>query len=362
MGARRCTSRSSKGVKNEGASITVQLLEARCYIPPSLKVKVMLNTKQKLARDVLPWSLLPPDYLVRTLEAVPAEDWCRTWAACRTIMLRRTSKSVKQEVDKMRLPAVVHLCELWIEEGRGFQKSCRLQKLQIVMKELPLMTAWCRITTVKLYDLCDSKFAGQIVRNNFVRVLQRVVRQSAGTLTWLGLAHNDLDNDGTNIVARVLGECRALTTLHLQYNDMGWHGARNLARVLPVCTALTELNLAVNQIGPGGAERLAGVLAQCTALAHLDLGFNRIGDSGAESIAAVLGKCPALKFLDVQENDIGPVGNRRLASFSTGTLQIQLRDLYHAEEDEEEAEEEDTSDVDREEEDEEEAEEEPHSD
>jgi len=247
-------------------------------------------------------------------------------------MFRRTSKIVKQHVDRIRLPAVVHLCELWIHKVASQMKQ--MQKLQIVMKELPLMTVWCRITTLKLHDLCDSKFAGQTVRNNFVRVLQTVVRQSAGTLTWLGLAHNDLDNDGTNIVAGVLGECPALTTLHLHHTDMGCHGARSLARVLPVCTALTELNLAVN----------------------------RIGDSGAESIAAVLGKCPALKFLDVQENDIGPVGNRRLASFSTGTLQIQLRDLYHAEEDEEEAEEEDTSDVDREEEDEEEAEEEAHSD
>ena len=43
------------------------------------------------------------------LEAVPAEDWCRTWAAGRTIMLRRTSKRVKEVVDKMRLPAVVRL-------------------------------------------------------------------------------------------------------------------------------------------------------------------------------------------------------------------------------------------------------------
>jgi hypothetical protein len=34
------------------------------------------------------------------LEAIPAEDWCRTWAAGRTIMLRRTSKSVKEVVDK----------------------------------------------------------------------------------------------------------------------------------------------------------------------------------------------------------------------------------------------------------------------
>jgi hypothetical protein len=28
-------------------------------------------------------------------------------------MLRRTSKSVKEQVDKMRLTAVVRLCELW---------------------------------------------------------------------------------------------------------------------------------------------------------------------------------------------------------------------------------------------------------
>jgi hypothetical protein len=36
------------------------------------------------------------------LEAIPVEDWCRTWADGRTIMLRRTSKRVKEVVDKMR--------------------------------------------------------------------------------------------------------------------------------------------------------------------------------------------------------------------------------------------------------------------
>jgi hypothetical protein len=64
-----------------------------------------------------------------------------------------------------------------------------MQKLQIVMKELPLMTVWCRITTLKLHDLCDSKFAGQTVRNNFARVLQTVVRQSAGTLSTAAQHH-----------------------------------------------------------------------------------------------------------------------------------------------------------------------------
>jgi len=40
------------------------------------------------------------------LEAIPADDWCRTWAAGRTIMLIRTSKRVIKVADKMRLPAV----------------------------------------------------------------------------------------------------------------------------------------------------------------------------------------------------------------------------------------------------------------
>ncbi len=35
------------------------------------------------------------------LTTVPAEDWGRTWSADRTIMLRMTSKRVKQLVDKV---------------------------------------------------------------------------------------------------------------------------------------------------------------------------------------------------------------------------------------------------------------------
>ena len=54
-----------------------------------------------------------------SLEAIPAEDWCRTWAAGRTIMLRRTSKRVKEVVDKMRLPAVVRLSRSFWDARNG---------------------------------------------------------------------------------------------------------------------------------------------------------------------------------------------------------------------------------------------------
>ncbi len=43
------------------------------------------------------------------LEAIPPDNWRRTWVTCRTIMLRRTSKRVKEQVDKMLLPDVVRL-------------------------------------------------------------------------------------------------------------------------------------------------------------------------------------------------------------------------------------------------------------
>ena len=43
------------------------------------------------------------------LESIPTDNWGRTWASVRTIMLKRTSKRVKQQVDKMLLSVVVHL-------------------------------------------------------------------------------------------------------------------------------------------------------------------------------------------------------------------------------------------------------------
>jgi hypothetical protein len=73
------------------------------------------------------------------LEAIPAEDWCRTWAAGRTIMLRRTSKGVKEVVDKMRLPAVVRLRRSFWADARN---GTAAEKLKFVMRQLPLMTAW----------------------------------------------------------------------------------------------------------------------------------------------------------------------------------------------------------------------------
>jgi hypothetical protein len=183
------------------------------------------------------------------LEAIPAEDWCRTWAAGRTIMLRRTSKRVKEVVDKMRLPAVVRLSRSFWGDAGYPRNGTAAEKLHSAMKQLTLMTAWCRITTLEL-PVCD--MTGQDVES----------------------------------LAGVLAQCPALAHLDLSGNYIGAGGAERLAGVLAQCPALAHLNLCDNSIGNAGAGSLAGVLAQCAALAHLDLRHNNIGAVGGRRLRA----------------------------------------------------------------------------
>ena len=72
------------------------------------------STTQTFIAPVAPVAPDPP--LITALEAVPTEDWCRTWPAERTIMLRMTSKRVRKAVNKMHPPAVVCLCRKFWEK------------------------------------------------------------------------------------------------------------------------------------------------------------------------------------------------------------------------------------------------------
>ena len=135
------------------------------------------------------------------LEAVPAEDWCRTWAAGRTIMLRGTSNRIKEVVDKMRLPAVVRLCRsVWRDSRNGTEKA----KLECVLRQFAALTARCLITAIEL-PKCEMK--GQDAE------------RLAGVLAECpALAHLDLSGNfdfgaaGAERLAGVLGQCRSWCT------------------------------------------------------------------------------------------------------------------------------------------------------
>jgi hypothetical protein len=227
------------------------------------------------------------------LEAVPAEDWCKTWAAGRAIMLRKASKRVKEIVDKMRLPAGVRLSRTFWHDARN---GTAAEKLPLVMRQLAVATARSRIRTL---ELPRCYMSGQDAD-----CLAGVLAQCPA------LAH--LDFSGNSDFGA--GGAERLAGVHLNRSGsrIGAGGAERLARVLGQCTALAHLDLSCNDIGPDGAESLAGVLGQCAALAHLDLSYHALGPDGAESLAGILLQFASLAHLNLGYNDIASAGPERL--------------------------------------------------
>ena len=80
---------------------------------------------QQTRRATTQPALLAADAFAAALEAIPADDWFRTWAAGRTIMLRRTSKRVKEVVDKIHLTVVVRLTSnFWDDDHNDHNDTC----------------------------------------------------------------------------------------------------------------------------------------------------------------------------------------------------------------------------------------------
>ena len=102
------------------------------------------------------------------------------------------------------LPAVVRLSRSFWDDARNGTDA---EKLQFVMRQLPLITAWCRISTLEL-PCC-------------------------------GMKGQDAER-----LAGVLAQFPALAHLDLSWN---------------------------HNFGAGGEERLAVVLRQCRELVHLNL-------------------------------------------------------------------------------------------
>ena len=124
-------------------------------------------------------------------------------------MLRRTSKGVKEAVDKMCLPAVVRLSRSFWDDPRNCTAP---EKLPFVLRQLKELTAQCRIRTLEL-PRCEMK--GQDAER-----LAGVLAQCPG------LAHLDLSGNrfvgaaGAERLAGVLGQCLELVHLNLSGNGM----------------------------------------------------------------------------------------------------------------------------------------------
>ena len=191
--------------------------------------------------------LLADGAFVAALGAVPNEDWCRTWADTRTIMLRMTSKKVNEVLDQMRLPTVVRLKKSFFYDDEDTE-----EELEFLLRQLAALTARCLITTLALPDI-------------------------------------EMKAQDTEKLAGVLAQCPALT--HLDLSDFYGRrpvGGAVLAGLPTICPGLVHLYLPGNRIGEIGAGRLVEVLKQCGALVTLDLAGNEVGAAGVERLAGGL--------------------------------------------------------------------------
>jgi len=286
--------------------------EPRCQAPGGLTAPEM-----KKNRTTSQTPLLAAGAFTAALEGVPAEDWCRILWTCRTIMLRKTSMTVKLIVNKMRLPADVRLSHSFWREQRNHTD---VEKRNLVMTQLSLMTTWSNIITLDLHGLhwCNPfGFNCPLNANTeHTNTIASVVVQCSA-LTHLDLGLNWMGPNGAERLGAVLGQRTTLTHLNLSGNLIGPAGAQSLARVLGNFTALVHLDLSGNDIGQEGEQSLVGVLVHSTRLTHLDLGFNEIGADGAE-ILMMLMQCTSLTHVNLDYNFIDDRVLRALGTHRRG--------------------------------------------
>jgi Ran GTPase-activating protein (RanGAP) involved in mRNA processing and transport len=221
------------------------------------------------------------------LEVVPADDLYRTWAADRTIMLRMTSKRVKEIFDKLHPHAVVIINSKWRDANYGITN---FEKKLIIYNSIEYMNTWCCISELQLSNCYI----------DYESIITLLVQ--CPSLICLDLSNNRIVQPISYNLGSVLIQCQALKYLNLSNNYIIQDEYNSLIGVLGQFSALMQLNLSDNYIGDDEAELLASVLPNCSSLTLLDLSFNYIGDIGVESLAEVIPQCTSLTRLDLRIN------------------------------------------------------------
>jgi len=310
------------------------------------------------------------------IETVPSEDLCNTWAADRTIMLRKTSKRVKEAIDKIQPPTEVILNKFfWTDSCNRDCTVSNNEKLEFIMRQLILLATTCQITRIEL-PCCNIIVQLDILKDVIARTHTRT---HIHTLTNLNLYNNSLGATGVASLIGVLvyGKC---SVLNLAHNEIGTVGIESLTHsgVLMRCTnlnlcnnnigtigmemiemcktliRLTYLNLCYNQINTVNIDK---ILLQNIGLTHLDLSqnqinilsfdriqiqtkyfaltdlnlsYNCIDDEGTTSLIGVLRQCTSLINLNLACNYIGTEGAYNLAEALGQCYIIALSKLYLA--------------------------------
>ncbi len=294
---------------------------------------------------------IPHNLFVEVLEVVPGTDWCSTWDAGNTNILRRTSKNVKNLVDKI-CPAtdVVVNTNYWKDVHNGAPNE-KIEFVKQKILSLAKLDTTCHIRRIVLPHDMNIQFA------NFTEVFEHCKnlpnlnfynndnRRKINAIdiannidvfeqcVSLNICNNDIGVEGTEILVQALTRC---TNLNICCNNIGTVGVESIVNCKTL-TTLTNINLGCNEIVEVNIEKLLfqntrlthlnlnqnhiftltydsiGIQSKSFALLNLDIAYNHLGVEGATSLAGVLPQCPVLTDLNLAYNFIEEEGGSIIA-------------------------------------------------
>eukprot|EP01006_Ploeotia_vitrea_P011716 TRINITY_DN31134_c0_g1_i1.p1 TRINITY_DN31134_c0_g1~~TRINITY_DN31134_c0_g1_i1.p1 ORF type:complete len:661 (-),score=69.49 TRINITY_DN31134_c0_g1_i1:127-2109(-) len=136
--------------------------------------------------------------------------------------------------------------------------------------------------------------------------------QHNNTITYLGLASNNIDAEAAAFLGTGLSANTLLRKLDLSHNDLRSTGAGHIANALTHNHFLRILILAHNKITPQFATDFCVSLAANSGLIELDVSFNKISDGGVLGIAQALRLNKTLRRLYLTKNAISQAGGSGL--------------------------------------------------
>ena len=267
-----------------------------------------------------------PDFL----SIVPSEDLSRTWPANRTIMLRITSKQIKDIIDKKYFPTFIYLknikpvdinfiinrlltlvttCQIISLDLPDFDMNLRFEKFKEILSK-------CKLNKLSLYNnnLGDTEIES---------ISEILSRQSKGKCSVLNLANNKITEIGFKSLLKILNNGQRID-LNLCNNKIGYEYER--VKSIELCSTLENLNLCYNQISNVDIDKILLHNLELKSLdlsqnqittfnfnisqnnifilENLNLSYNRIDTEGAKSLSKILVKCKILKKLNLSYNHI----------------------------------------------------------
>lgn len=286
-----------------------------------------------------------PDFL----SIIPTEDLSRTWSANRTIMLRITSKQIKDIIDKKYLPTVIYL------------KNIKPVDINFIMNRLSTLVTTCQIISLDLPDfdmnLRFEKFKEilskcklnklSLYNNNLgdkeIESISEILIN--GQCSVLHLAHNKITEIGFKSLLKILNKGQRID-LNLCNNKIGYEYMYEGIKSIELCSTLENLNLCYNQISNVDIDKILLHNIELKSLdlsqnqittfnfnisqnnifilENLNLSYNRIGFEGAKSLSKILVKCPVLKELVLSYNHICTEGAISIIEHCTSLSHICL--------------------------------------